>query len=86
MGAPKGNRFAAKDNRLLTSTLVREIKQDPERALKVVTRLIQSAIDGEPWAQSLIWDRVDGKVTQIVGGDPDSPIEMKAEITFVKAD
>lgn len=77
-GAPLGNQNAAKSKRMLTDALKRELVQNPEEALKVARKTIDAAIAGEPWAQSLIYERVDGKVPQaIVGDDDHDPISIK---------
>lgn len=78
MGAPIGNQNARKRPRLLTDALRRELTQKPEDALAVARKLIDSAKDGEPWAQSLLWERADGKVAQaIVGDDEHDPISLR---------
>lgn len=78
MGAPVGNQNAAKSKRLLTDALKRELVQNPEEALRVARKTIDAAIAGEAWAQSLIYERVDGKVPQaIVGDDEHDPISIK---------
>jgi hypothetical protein len=85
-GAPPGNTNGAKKNRLLTDTLKRELIQNPDDALAIARKLIESAKAGESWAQVLIHDRVDGKVPQAIVGDDDEPalrIE-KVERTIVK--
>lgn len=73
MAAPAGNQNAAKKNRMLTDALKRELTQNPDKVLKIAQRLIDSAIAGEPWAQSLIHDRIDGKVPQAIVGDDEEP-------------
>lgn len=74
MAAPAGNSNAAKTNRLLTSALKRELTQNPQDVLAIARKLISAAKEGEPWAMSLIHDRVDGKAPQpVVGGDEDEP-------------
>lgn len=40
----------------------------------IVDRLVNAALDGEGWAIKEIFDRVDGKPTQTIAGDPDNPI------------
>lgn len=78
MGAPVGNQNARKRPRLLTDALRRELTQNPEDALAVARKLIDSAKAGEPWAQSLLWERADGKVPQaIVGDDEHDPISLR---------
>lgn len=89
MAAPAGNQNAAKKNRMLTDALKRELTQNPDKVLKIAQRLIDSAIAGEPWAQSLIHDRIDGKVPQaIVGDDEESPLSMihRIERVIVRPD
>jgi hypothetical protein len=77
MGAPVGNRNAAKKQRLLTDCLKRELTQSPEDVLAITRKLIESAKAGEPWAQALVHDRSDGKVPQpIVGDDEEAPIRV----------
>ena len=73
MGAPVGNKNGAKKKRILGDTLKRELTQNPQEALAIARRLIESAIAGEAWAQTLIHDRVDGKVPQPVVGDDEEP-------------
>jgi hypothetical protein len=79
MGAPAGNANAAKSKRLLTDALKRELTQRPEDVLAIANKLIEAAKKGEPWAMSLIHDRVDGKAPQpLVGGDEEdgAPIRL----------
>ncbi len=78
IGAQPGNTNAAKKNRLLTSALVRELTQHPERATRIVNKLLDSAEAGEPWAQQLVFERVDGKVAQALtgGDDGDTPVAI----------
>lgn len=81
MAAPAGNQNAARKNRMLTDALKRELTQNPEDVRAIARKLIESAKAGESWAQSLIHDRVDGKVPQPVVGDDDEPaISMVARI------
>jgi hypothetical protein len=83
-GAPAGNRNGVKKNRLLTDTLKRELTQNPEDALLIARKLIECAKAGESWAQSLIHERVDGKVPQaIVGDDEEAPIRTVSRIELV---
>lgn len=86
-GAPVGNRNGAKKNRLLTDALKRELTQNPEDVLAIARKLIESAKAGEPWAQTLIHERVDGKVPQaIVGDDDEAPIRTATRIELVALD
>lgn len=72
-GAPIGNANAAKSRRLLGDTLKRELAQHPERAVSIARKLLDCAEAGEPWAQSLVFERVDGKMPQAIVGDDDEP-------------
>jgi hypothetical protein len=87
-GAPAGNSNAARANRLLTSALKRELTQNPDDVLLIARKLIESAKAGEPWAMTLIHDRVDGKAPQpVVGGDEDDPaVKVMTEITIRAVD
>lgn len=84
-GAPVGNQNARKRNRMLTDALKRELTQNPEEVAAVARKLIDAAKNGESWAQSLIWDRLDGKVPQpLVGDDEEAPITLKGVIELVR--
>lgn len=72
-GAPRGNQNAAKRNRLLGDGLLRELTQNPDDALAIVRRTIESAKAGESWAQQLVYDRVDGKLAVPLGGSDELP-------------
>lgn len=73
MGAPLGNTNGAKRNRLLGDALKRELAQNPADVVKIARKTIDAAIAGEPWAQALIYERVDGKMPQAIVGDDDEP-------------
>lgn len=78
MAAPQGNTNGAKQKRLLTDALKRELVQNPNDVLAIAKKLIDSAKEGEAWAMSLVYDRVDGKVPQpIVGDDESDPIRVE---------
>ena len=84
-GAPVGNRNGAKKQRLLTDCLKRELTQRPEDVLAITRKLIEAAKAGEPWAQTLIHDRADGKLpTTVIGGDEDDP-PVKVEQILIRA-
>ena len=87
MAAPKGNQNAVKSKRILTDALRRQLTQNPKDVLAIARRLIQSAQNGDAWAQSLIFERLDGKVPQAIGGDDDlDPIRTLAEIVIRNVD
>jgi hypothetical protein len=84
MSAPVGNQNARKRNRMLTDALKRELTQNPEDVTKIARKLIDSAIAGDSWAQTLIHERVDGKVPQaIVGDDEEAPIRSVHRVELV---
>jgi hypothetical protein len=79
MGAPVGNNNGAKQKRLLTDALKRELTQRPDDVLAIANKLIERAKEGDSWAMALIHDRVDGKAPQpLVGGDEEdgAPIRL----------
>lgn len=77
MAAPVGNQNAVKSKRLLTDALRRELTQNPDDVLAIARGLIEAAKAKEPWAMTLIHDRVDGKAPQpIVGDDSEDPIRI----------
>lgn len=73
MAGTVGNTNAAKQNRMLGDCLKRELTQRPQEVLAIANKLIESAKAGEAWAMALIHERVDGKMPQPIGGDPDAP-------------
>ncbi len=87
VGAPVGNKNASRKQRMLTDCLKRELTQNPDKVVAIANRLIDSAIAGEPWAQQLIHERVDGKVPQAIVGDEDeAPIRTFYRIELVDLD
>jgi len=86
-GAPLGNQNGAKQKRLLTDCLKRELTQNPEDVLAITRKLIESAKAGEAWAQQLVHDRADGKVPQpLVGDDELPPVRTVTRIELVDLD
>jgi hypothetical protein len=85
LAAPAGNANAAKKNRLLTDALKRELTQHPERVQKIALKLIERAEEGDAWAQTLIYERCDGKVPQaLIGGDEDDA-PLRVEQILIRA-
>lgn len=77
-GAPIGNTNGAKQKRLLSDCLKRELTQKPQDVLAIALRLIDDAKQGDAQARALLFERVDGKVPQaIVGDDDEPPISIK---------
>lgn len=84
-GAPLGNQNGAKRNRILTDALKRELTQNPEQVTAIARKLIERAKEGDSWAQTLIYERCDGKVPQaIVGDDDEPPVKVKGLIDLVR--
>lgn len=52
----------------------------------VATKLVDLAIQGDVQAIKEINDRVDGKVTQPIGGDEETPLRMIGRIELVPAE
>jgi hypothetical protein len=80
MAAPKGNQYAAKG---------RPIREAFQRALEIhkpadqrmvldalVKSLLAKALEGDIQAAKEIFDRLEGKSIQFVGGDSENPIEI----------
>ena len=82
MPAPKGNKNASKKNREYRNTLLRSLKQYESKSVrrgealrKVTDRLVELAIQGEPWAVKEIANRIDGRAaiaTREDNGLPDT--------------
>jgi len=60
------------------AALKRAIAQDDgKRVRECAETLLTKAAEGEPWAVGMLADRLDGKVTQPIGGDPESPLVVE---------
>lgn len=82
-GAPVGNKNAAKA-RQMTAMLAAALKQDNKQRLrKGVEHIADSFARGEVWAIQTVFDRIEGKPTQVVAGDPESPLITSLTIEFV---
>ena len=60
------------------------VQQDQINLRRIADKLVEKAIDGEPWAVKEIMDRVDGKAiqaTEISGADGD---DLKLVVTWQK--
>lgn len=66
MSAPPGNKFAAKQNRVITDTLRRVVAQNPEKVRIACEKALDKAADGDLQTFREIADRLDGKPTQSV--------------------
>jgi hypothetical protein len=87
-GAPEGNQNSTREKRMLNAALKRHLVQNPEDAVKIITKMVEAAKAGEPWAVKEVFDRESGKPKQpVVGGDEDDePIRIqKVERVLVRA-
>ena len=80
MPAPRGNKNASKKNREYRNTLLRSLKQYESKSVrrgealrKVTDRLVELAIQGEPWAVKEIANRIDGRAAIACRGDNGLP-------------
>jgi len=82
----------SKPDKILRDALIlelnRETKDDDGKKIKkvsrVVRKLVEAGMDGKVDAIKEIWDRVEGKATQPVAGDPDGvPILHRIERVIV---
>lgn len=65
-GAPKGNRYAAKDNRAWGDMVRRKVAQNPDKLEKAVLSVLDQAAEGVPWAVTELRNTLDGKPVQQV--------------------
>jgi len=77
-GRPKRDKF-------ITQRLIAELKEiDPvtqaPRLHKVAKALVEKAEGGDVVAAREIMDRVEGKVPQAIGGDPENPLDTVTRI------
>jgi hypothetical protein len=83
-GAPKGNDNAKKGKLFYSELRKALVQQDQINLRRIADKLVEKAIDGEPWAVKEIMDRVDGKAiqaTEISGADGD---DLKLVVTWQK--
>lgn len=80
-GAPIGNQNAKKAKlweQALKRALARISNATVDAGLdKCADKLVSAAVEGEQWALREIGDRIDGKSVQVIGGDPDQPLEFR---------
>lgn len=89
MAAPK-NPKAYKGEKIWREAINRAVcrvfkdKDGRTRTLdKLADALVRSAMEGDVSALKELGDRLDGKPTQMVGGDKDNPIELSLRVNFV---
>lgn len=79
MAFQPGNQAAAKARRFYEA-LMRAIAQDDGKRLRQSAEtVLTKAANGEPWAIQFLADRLDGKPTQMIVGDPDRPLTIAAD-------
>jgi hypothetical protein len=84
VGAPKGNQNNKKGKLFYSELRKALVQQDQLNLRRIADKLVEKAIDGEPWAVKEIMDRVDGKAVQTteVSGIDGDPVELKV-IEFI---
>lgn len=93
-----GNQEAKKSDhsrpRRLTQRLIAALDGQPEEAIlpgatcehRVIHALLSKAMDGDVMAAREVFDRVEGKVTQPIGGDAENPVRTISKIEYVVVD
>ena len=87
-GFQPGNEWGRKA-KLVSEAIRRSIKQDDAVRLRNgVERLMDAFGAGEPWALSMVMDRLEGKPAQAVtvSGDEDRPLINLVKMVVVRAD
>ena len=77
-GPSKGS----KPDKILRDALILELNrmtkdddgQKVKKVNRVVHKLVEAATEGKIDAIKEVWDRVEGKATQTIAGDPDAPL------------
>jgi hypothetical protein len=83
-GGQVGNQNAKKGKLFYNELRKALVQQDQINLRRIADKLVEKAIDGEPWAVKEIMDRVDGKAiqaTEISGTDGD---DLKLVVTWQK--
>lgn len=83
-GGQIGNQNAKKGKLFYNELRKALVQQDQLNLRRIADKLVEKAIDGEPWAVKEIMDRVDGKAiqaTEISGTDGE---DLKMVITWQK--
>jgi hypothetical protein len=86
MAAAIGNQYAAKAKQwqmAIERALETRGAGDRRAALdELADKLLEKAAEGDLTALKELGDRLDGKPTQIVGGDPAAPLEANLRVLF----
>jgi len=83
-GGQVGNQNAKKGKLFYNELRKALVQHDQLKLRQIADKLVEKAIDGEPWAVKEIMDRVDGKAiqaTEISGADGD---DLKLVVTWQK--
>lgn len=86
MGAPTGNKNAAKSNRMWGSAIKRAIAQSDQDTLrKLADKLIEMALEGDIQAMREVGDRIEGKAVQVtqLTGEDGGPVITRVENVIV---
>jgi hypothetical protein len=84
-GAPEGNSNARKGRLFYEQLRKILVQEDALKLRKIAQKVVDAAIQGEPWAIKEIMDRIDGKAiqaTEITGADGEPLTGI--QVTFVK--
>jgi hypothetical protein len=57
-----------------------------KRLRRIATALLRKASEGYVDAIREVADRLDGKVPQAIGGDPDNPVKAELEVSWKSGD
>lgn len=83
-GAPKGSQNARKSRKAWTDAIHQAIADRASRGristddmlAKLAGKLIDAALGGDLHALKEIGDRIEGRVTQTIAGDPEHPVHV----------
>jgi hypothetical protein len=85
MAAPIGNQNAKKAKRwqkAIERALARASNENVDAGLdKAADIFVKACYDGDLASLKELGDRIDGKPTQVIGGDPDSPLELNTNLS-----
>jgi hypothetical protein len=64
----------------------RREEADPQALERLAARLLRKVDEGDIAAIKEFGDRIDGKVPQAIGGDPDNPVKAELEVSWKSYD
>lgn len=70
----------------MSDTLSRVTTQDPEKVRRACEALLEKAAEGDIAAFREIFDRLEGKPTQMLAGDPENPLITQIVRQIVHSD